>query len=218
MGTRGWFPGGKTAGAWSWPLTSIYCQDQECVELYLHSPNTPSWRGTQLKKKHRDKFYFTRRRKRKWQNTTNLFQFSMLLWMKPKTFHLKERSALLGSKFTKCLLMLLTLLPSCALAFVCVSLSWWSSSRVTSEARFKTRLAWRTLGRQTDRGPTVAATLWPGEKFLLPFLLKETLRKLFSSFVLPFSVLSFLTVSRIVSFLQLMRYNFTASLILLILQ
>jgi hypothetical protein len=23
---------------------------KECVELYLHSPNTPSWRGTQLKK------------------------------------------------------------------------------------------------------------------------------------------------------------------------
>jgi hypothetical protein len=25
---------------------------KECVELYLHSPNTPSWRGAQLK--HRD--------------------------------------------------------------------------------------------------------------------------------------------------------------------
>jgi len=23
MGTRGSFPGGKAAGAWSWPLTSI---------------------------------------------------------------------------------------------------------------------------------------------------------------------------------------------------
>jgi hypothetical protein len=38
MGTRGSFPGGKAAGAWSWPLTSIYCRGQECVELYLHSP------------------------------------------------------------------------------------------------------------------------------------------------------------------------------------
>jgi hypothetical protein len=28
------------------------------VELYFHSPNTPSWRGAQLKK-HRDKFTFT---------------------------------------------------------------------------------------------------------------------------------------------------------------
>jgi hypothetical protein len=29
---------------------------KECVELYLHSPNTPSWRGAQLK--HRDSFSF----------------------------------------------------------------------------------------------------------------------------------------------------------------
>jgi 5-methylcytosine-specific restriction endonuclease McrA len=31
---------------------------KECVELYLHSPNTPSWRGAQLKK-HRDNFTYT---------------------------------------------------------------------------------------------------------------------------------------------------------------
>jgi hypothetical protein len=31
------------------------------VELYIHSPNTPSWRGAQLKK-HRDNFTFTRLR------------------------------------------------------------------------------------------------------------------------------------------------------------
>jgi hypothetical protein len=30
---------------------------KECMELYLHSPNTPSWRGAQLK--HRDNFTFT---------------------------------------------------------------------------------------------------------------------------------------------------------------
>jgi hypothetical protein len=30
---------------------------KECVELYLHSPNTPSWRGAQLK--HKDNFTFT---------------------------------------------------------------------------------------------------------------------------------------------------------------
>jgi hypothetical protein len=30
---------------------------KECVELYRHSPNTPSWRGAQLK--HRDNFTFT---------------------------------------------------------------------------------------------------------------------------------------------------------------
>jgi hypothetical protein len=28
MGTRGSFPGDKAAGAWSWPLTSIYCRGQ----------------------------------------------------------------------------------------------------------------------------------------------------------------------------------------------
>jgi hypothetical protein len=30
---------------------------RECVELYLHSPNMPSWRGALLKK-HRDNFTF----------------------------------------------------------------------------------------------------------------------------------------------------------------
>jgi hypothetical protein len=29
---------------------------KECVELYLHSPNTPSWRGARLN--HRDNFTF----------------------------------------------------------------------------------------------------------------------------------------------------------------
>jgi hypothetical protein len=31
---------------------------KEWVELYLHSPNTPSWRGAQLGE-HRDNFTFT---------------------------------------------------------------------------------------------------------------------------------------------------------------
>jgi len=31
------------AGLWSWPLTSIQCRGQECVELYFHSPNSPPW-------------------------------------------------------------------------------------------------------------------------------------------------------------------------------
>jgi hypothetical protein len=34
---------------------------KECVELYLHSPNAPPWRGAQLK--HRDNFTFTLPRK-----------------------------------------------------------------------------------------------------------------------------------------------------------
>jgi hypothetical protein len=38
MGTGGSFPGGKAAGAWSWPLTSSYFRGQENVDLYIHSP------------------------------------------------------------------------------------------------------------------------------------------------------------------------------------
>jgi hypothetical protein len=45
LGTRVSFLGGKAAGSRSWPLTSIWCRGQECVELYLHSANTPSWCG-----------------------------------------------------------------------------------------------------------------------------------------------------------------------------
>jgi hypothetical protein len=48
---------GNAAGTWRRPITSISCRGQECVELYLHSPNTPPWRGAQLK--HRDSFTFT---------------------------------------------------------------------------------------------------------------------------------------------------------------
>jgi hypothetical protein len=40
-------------------LSYIQCRGQERVELHLHSPNTPSWRGAQLK--HRDNFTFTYR-------------------------------------------------------------------------------------------------------------------------------------------------------------
>jgi hypothetical protein len=56
MCTRGSFPGGKVAGAWRWP-PPYSAEVKEWVELYLHSPNTPSWRGAQLK--HRDNFTFT---------------------------------------------------------------------------------------------------------------------------------------------------------------
>jgi hypothetical protein len=34
---RGSFPGGKTTGTWSRPLTSMCCWGQECEEPYLHS-------------------------------------------------------------------------------------------------------------------------------------------------------------------------------------
>jgi hypothetical protein len=33
IGTRDSFPRGKTARAWSWPLTSNQCRGQECMEL-----------------------------------------------------------------------------------------------------------------------------------------------------------------------------------------
>jgi hypothetical protein len=35
---RAFFLSGKTVGAWSWPLTSNYCQGQENFDLYIHSP------------------------------------------------------------------------------------------------------------------------------------------------------------------------------------
>jgi hypothetical protein len=40
---RGCFPGGKTVGAWNWPVTSIWCQAYEWVEVHLCSPSIPSW-------------------------------------------------------------------------------------------------------------------------------------------------------------------------------
>jgi hypothetical protein len=52
MGTMGSFPGGKADHS---PASSA--EVKVCVELYLHSPSTPSWRGAQLK--HRDNFTFT---------------------------------------------------------------------------------------------------------------------------------------------------------------
>jgi hypothetical protein len=37
-GYQGFFPVGRAAGAWSWPLTSIQCRSQKCVVLYFHPP------------------------------------------------------------------------------------------------------------------------------------------------------------------------------------
>jgi hypothetical protein len=38
MGTESPYPGSKAAGPRSWPLISIECWGQECVELHLHFP------------------------------------------------------------------------------------------------------------------------------------------------------------------------------------
>jgi hypothetical protein len=54
VSTRGSFPGGKAAGEWSWPLTATYCRGQRMCGAIPLIPNTPSWRGAQLK--HRDIF------------------------------------------------------------------------------------------------------------------------------------------------------------------
>jgi hypothetical protein len=57
MGTRALSLGIKRPGREADQSPSSSAEVKECVELYLYSPNTPSWRGDQLK--HRDKFTFT---------------------------------------------------------------------------------------------------------------------------------------------------------------
>jgi hypothetical protein len=56
MGTRGSFPGGKAAGPEADHSLPSSAEVKEWVELYLHSPNTPSWCDAQLK--HGDNFTF----------------------------------------------------------------------------------------------------------------------------------------------------------------
>jgi hypothetical protein len=48
MGTRGSFPGVKRPGREAEHSLSSSAKVKECVELYVHSPNTPSWRGPQF--------------------------------------------------------------------------------------------------------------------------------------------------------------------------
>jgi hypothetical protein len=55
MGTRGSFLRGK-AGSEADHSPPSSAEVKEWMELYHHSPNTPSWRGAQLK--HRDNFNF----------------------------------------------------------------------------------------------------------------------------------------------------------------
>jgi hypothetical protein len=59
-GNHGLFPWGvKRPGCEADHSPPSSAEVKEWVELYFHSPNTPSWRGAQLKKKHRDNFTFT---------------------------------------------------------------------------------------------------------------------------------------------------------------
>jgi hypothetical protein len=57
MGVRGSFPGVKRPGRDADHSPPSSSEVKECVELYLHSSTTPSWRGSQLK--HRNNFTFT---------------------------------------------------------------------------------------------------------------------------------------------------------------
>jgi hypothetical protein len=57
-GYQGLFPWGvKRPGREADHSPPSSAEVKECVELYLHSPNTPSWRDAHLK--HRDNFTFT---------------------------------------------------------------------------------------------------------------------------------------------------------------
>jgi hypothetical protein len=51
MATRGSFPGVKRRGCEAHHSPPSSAEVKECVELYLYSPNKPSWRGVQLKDK-----------------------------------------------------------------------------------------------------------------------------------------------------------------------
>jgi hypothetical protein len=48
MGTRGSFPGVKRPGREVDHLPQSSAEVKECVELYLHYPNTSSWHGGYL--------------------------------------------------------------------------------------------------------------------------------------------------------------------------
>jgi hypothetical protein len=57
MDTRGSYPGGKAAGAWNWPLTSNYSQDQRMLGAIPSLLQYASMAWCLVK--HRDNFNFT---------------------------------------------------------------------------------------------------------------------------------------------------------------
>jgi hypothetical protein len=80
MGTRVSFSGGKWPGREADHSPPSSAEVKECVELYLHSPKTPSWRGAQLQKAQGQLYlYFTDLRMILW-NVSSLFFRSKLSW------------------------------------------------------------------------------------------------------------------------------------------
>jgi hypothetical protein len=79
MGTRGSFPGVKAAGRETDHSSPTSAYVKECVNLYFHSPNTPSWRDAQFKKCR--------------NNFVSNFNFTWLAWL------LAVRSLLLITSF-----------------------------------------------------------------------------------------------------------------------
>jgi hypothetical protein len=62
-GYQGLFPWGvKRPGREADDTPPSSAEVKECMELYLHSPNTPSWCDAPLQKKHRDNFALRRGR------------------------------------------------------------------------------------------------------------------------------------------------------------
>jgi hypothetical protein len=56
VGTRGCFPGCRAAGAWSWPLTSIYCRGQRMRGAISLLPQYVFMAWCSITKKHKDNF------------------------------------------------------------------------------------------------------------------------------------------------------------------
>jgi hypothetical protein len=83
MGTRGSFPGVKQPGRDADHSPPPSAEVKECVELYLHSPNTPSWHGAQLK--HRDNFTFTSSKNLHHRTCSVYFPFFSYIYSKIKS-------------------------------------------------------------------------------------------------------------------------------------
>jgi hypothetical protein len=60
MGTKGPFHGGKAAGAWNWPLTSISCRGQRMSGAISPLPQYAFMAWCSVKRKSTDNFTFTR--------------------------------------------------------------------------------------------------------------------------------------------------------------